>query len=129
VTSPESGTNSSKPGFHVPYSYEDEDEDSENSSREASVEIVDCPVRVLVPPLKKPASTSADIEILSSQKAQKGHQKPREVYDLTLTTPDNKTQPRKADSESHLGSSQANPIDLEPERPAIQAEPIDDSDN
>ena len=129
MTSPESGTNSSKPGFHVPYSYEDEDEDSENSSREASVEIVDCPVRVLVPPLKKPASTSADIEILSSQKAQKGHQKPREVYDLTLTTPDNKTQPRKADSESHLGSSQANPIDLEPERPAIQAEPIDDSDN
>lgn len=86
-------------------------------------------MRVLVPPLKEPAFTSTEVEILSSQKVQNGHQKPREVYDLTRTTITNTTQSRKVACESHLGSSQANPIDLEPERPATQAELFDDSDN
>ena len=123
VTSPESENKLSKPGFHFPYSYEDEDEDLDDSSREASVEILGCGT---TNSRKEPASKCAEVEILICPEAPRGPERPREVFDLTMAS-NIKALSRKPDC-GYLGSSQDHPIDLEPERPAMQAELIDDSD-
>lgn len=82
------------------------------------MEILDRPLHGTTTLHKEPASKSAEIQIIYSQKAPQG---------LTMKT-STKAQSRKPDHE-YLGSSQDHPIDLEPERPTMQVELIDDSDN
>lgn len=136
MTSPESESKSSQPGFHFPYSYEDDD--SGESCCDDSVEIVDTLPKGIYSLPKKPAPKSADIEIISSQKAQQGREKAREIYDLTKPT--SATSISRGVDCVYPGSSQAHPIDLEGDRPptqadsrvnhpATQAELIEDSDN
>ncbi|MCJ1383793.1 hypothetical protein MMC17_006907 [Xylographa soralifera] len=151
VTSPESRSKTVKPGFHVPYDYEDEDSE-DDMSREASVEQVMPPMAF---PVTRP-SKALDIEILSTTKLSssnvnhhlaplqskypiisedtmaqhntqsKAHR--HEIYDLTTTNETRSVQDLATKSKG-MGSSQANPIDLEgPQEDATQ-EIVSDSDD
>lgn len=67
VISPESRSKSLKPGFHVPYEYDDEDSD-DDISREVSVEIVMAPAREVLTSSSRPASSYAGVEVVPSAK-------------------------------------------------------------
>ncbi|MCJ1437652.1 hypothetical protein MMC27_007039 [Xylographa pallens] len=151
VTSPESRSKAVKPGFHVPYDYEDEDSE-DDVSREASVELV---IPSMAFPNTRPAK-ALDIEVLSATKvsssivnqnsaplqtkypiisddtpAQNNTQsKPHhhEVYDLTVTNEAKSAKDLKTKSKS-MGSSQANPINLEGPLDNAPQEIISDSDD
>ncbi|MCJ1397196.1 hypothetical protein MMC11_000388 [Xylographa trunciseda] len=151
VTSPESRSKIAKPGFHVPYDYEDEDSEDE-ISREASIELV---IPSVASPISRP-SKALDIEIWSINKISssianqdsvpvqsqnpiipedtttqhntqaKAHH--HEIYDLTTTNETTPVEDLKMNSKG-IGSSQANPINLEGAQGDSPQEIVSDSDD
>ncbi|MCJ1393285.1 hypothetical protein MMC18_006157 [Xylographa bjoerkii] len=151
VTSPESRSKTVQPGFHVPYDYEDEDSEHE-ISREASVEVV---IPSVATPITRP-SKALEIEILSTseipssimnQHSTDGQPKcpiipedttaqhntktkttHHEFHDLTTTNEDRSVEVMKTKSKC-MGSSQANPINLEGAQEDAPQEIVSDSDD
>ncbi|MCJ1475198.1 hypothetical protein MMC13_003858 [Lambiella insularis] len=149
VSSPESRSKLPKPGFHVPYEYDDEESDDE-VSREASVQIVMASTRALPLPGSRPSESSVELELPSSakdplpsdmfqakypvisekiraQNKAQAEERLCDVYDLT-NTEDNEP-PNHNTISKVTGSSQTNPIDLEGAPSHTTHEVISDSDN
>ena len=158
ITSPESQNKMSKPGFHVPYAGDDEDDSFDDiASREVSVEIINPPPHQITKQIPQQARASKkeqvpmapEVEIVTSSAV------PLDLNNVLIsalpgvTTWANPSAPtaskapevfditKTASNElqtsvrfrSYVGSSQTNPIDLDTSNLDAQPEIVSDSDD